>query len=152
MATRDLNKVMLIGNLTRDPEIRYTPQGSAVVNFTVATNRSWNVDGQQKEAVDFHNIVAWGKLAELCAQLLKKGTKVYVEGRLQTRTWAGTDNVKKYKTEVSIDEMIVLTRGKTNGEESATGEAEDLPEETGSDDIDIDDLLADIENETDNKN
>ena len=76
MATRNLNKVMLIGNLTRDPEVRYTPQGNAVASFVVATNREWVSDGEKKQAADFHNAVAWNKLAEICGQLLGKGTKV----------------------------------------------------------------------------
>ena len=82
---RSLNKVMLIGNLTRDPEMRYTPQGTAVCTFGVATNRSWTTEsGEKKEDAEFHNVVAWNKLAEICTQLLKKGRKVYVEGRLST--------------------------------------------------------------------
>src|SRR4030066_50420 len=113
--SRSVNKVILIGNLTRDPEVRYTPQGNAVASFGVATNREWTVDGNKKEVVDFHNLVAWNKLAELCGQLLFKGSKVYVEGRLQTRDWTTEDGQKRYKTEVVIDEMIVLT-GRRNGE------------------------------------
>jgi single-strand DNA-binding protein len=107
--SRSVNKVILIGNLTRDPEVRYTPQGNAVASFGVATNREWTVDGNKKEVVDFHNLVAWNKLAELCGQLLSKGSKVYVEGRLQTRDWTTDDGQKRYKTEVVIDEMIVLS-------------------------------------------
>ena len=91
MASRNLNKVMLIGNLTRDPEVRYTPQGNAVASFVIATNREWVTQGEKKQSVDFHNVVAWNKLAEICGQLLKKGVKVYVEGRLQTRDWVGED-------------------------------------------------------------
>jgi len=107
---RSLNKVMLIGNLTRDPEMRYTPQGTAVCTFGVATNRSWTVDGEKKEDVEFHNIVAWNKLAEICAQLLKKGRKVYVEGRLSTRSWQGQDGAQKQRTEVVISDMVILDR------------------------------------------
>ncbi len=137
---------MLIGNLTRDPELRYTPQGSAVCSFGVATNREWNVDGQKKEAADFHNVVAWGKLGELCGQLLVKGTKVYVEGRLQTREWTNDGGEKRYKTEVVIDEMIILT----NKRDGATGEgsheefsnSEANPSETATvEDADIDKIL-----------
>ena len=92
---RSLNKVMLIGNLTRDPEMRYTPQGAAVCTFGVATNRSWTTEsGEKKEDAEFHNIVAWNKLAEICSQLLKKGRKVYVEGRLSTRSWQGQDGTQ----------------------------------------------------------
>lgn len=106
---RSVNKVILIGNLTRDPELRYTPQGHAVCSFGIATNREWVSNGEKQEAADFHNVVAWNKLAEICAQLLSKGAKAYVEGRLQTRSWEGDDGVKRYKTEIIIDEMVVLT-------------------------------------------
>ena len=110
MATRNLNKVQLIGNLTRDPEVRYTPQNTAVASFVVATNREWKADGETKQVADFHNVVAWNKLAEICGQLLNKGTKVYVEGRLQTRSWDdAASGTKKYKTEVVVEDMIVLT-------------------------------------------
>ncbi|MGA2910898.1 MAG: single-stranded DNA-binding protein [Candidatus Microgenomates bacterium] len=108
---RSLNKVMLIGNLTRDPEMRYTPQGTAVCTFGVATNRSWTTEsGEKKEDVEFHNVVAWNKLAEICAQLLKKGRKVYVEGRLQTRSWQGQDGTQKQRTEVVINDMVILDK------------------------------------------
>jgi single-strand DNA-binding protein len=149
MANRNVNKVILIGNLTRDPEVRYTPQGTAVANFTVATNRSWSVDGVTKEAVDFHNIVSWNKLAELCGQLLSKGTMVYVEGRLQTRNWEGEDGERKYKTEVNIDEMIVLKS--KSGSDGSDSDSEDYSSDDsntasgGDDDINIDDLLDEIE-------
>lgn len=108
---RSLNKVMLIGNLTRDPEMRYTPQGTAVCTFGVATNRQWTLEsGEKKEDAEFHNIVAWNKLAEICAQLLKKGRKVYVEGRLQTRSWQGQDGTQKTRTEVVINDMVILDK------------------------------------------
>lgn len=108
---RSLNKVMLIGNLTRDPEMRYTPQGAAVCTFGVATNRSWTTEsGEKKEDVEFHNIVAWNKLAEICSQLLKKGRKVYVEGRLSTRSWQGQDGAQKQRTEVVITDMVILDK------------------------------------------
>ena len=108
---RSLNKVMLIGNLTRDPDMRYTPQGTAVCTFGVATNRSWTTDsGEKKEDVEFHNVVAWTKLAEICAQLLKKGRKVYVEGRLSTRSWQGQDGTQKQRTEVVISDMVILDK------------------------------------------
>lgn len=108
---RSLNKVMLIGNLTRDPEMRYTPQGAAVCTFGVATNRSWTTEsGEKKEDAEFHNIVAWNKLAEICSQLLKKGRKVYVEGRLSTRSWQGQDGTQKQRTEVVITDMVILDK------------------------------------------
>ncbi len=108
----NLNKAMIIGNLTRDPEVKTTPSGQNVATFSVATNRVWtNAQGQKQEAVEYHNIVAWGKLAEICGQYLNKGKKVYVEGRLQTRDWQGQDGVKRYKTEIVIENMIMLDRG-----------------------------------------
>jgi len=108
---RSLNKVMLIGNLTRDPEMRYTPQGTAVCTFGVATNRDWKTEaGEKKEDVEFHNVVAWNKLAEICSQLLKKGRKVFVEGRLATRSWQGQDGAQKQRTEVVISDMVILDR------------------------------------------
>lgn len=106
---RSLNRVQLIGNLTRDPELRYTPQGTAVCTFGLATNRSWTTDnGDKKEEAEYHKIVAWNKLGELCSQLLSKGRKVYVEGRLSTRSWTGQDGVQKSTTEIVIDDMIIL--------------------------------------------
>lgn len=109
MAVRSLNRVQLIGNLTRDPELRYTPQGTAVCTLGIATNRSWTTDtGEKREEVEFHRIVAWNKLAEICSQLCAKGRKVYVEGRLATRSWTGQDNQKRTTTEIVIDDMILL--------------------------------------------
>ena len=104
-----LNKVLLIGNLTRDPELRYTPSGAAVCTFSVATNRSYTAsDGTKKEEVEFIRIVAWGKLGELCSQLLKEGRKVYVEGRMQTRSWETPDGQNRQTTEVVMDDMRIL--------------------------------------------
>ncbi|MBU0978651.1 single-stranded DNA-binding protein [Patescibacteria group bacterium] len=110
MSARSLNKVMIIGNLTRDPNLRYTPKNTAVCSFGLATNRSWvPADGGEKqETVEFHNIVAWTKLAEICGQLLHKGDKVYVDGRLQTRDWKGEDGNDRRTTEIVIDNMILL--------------------------------------------
>jgi single-strand DNA-binding protein len=105
-----LNKAQVIGNLTRDPELRQTPSGQSVGSFVVATNFSWvDQEGNKQEKVEFHNIVVWRKLAEICAQYLKKGSKVFIEGRLQTRDWEGEDGVKRYKTEIIGDNMIMLT-------------------------------------------
>ncbi len=110
MASRaSLNKVLLIGNLTRDPELRYTPSGAAVCTFAVATNRYYVAsDGTKKEEAEFIKIVSWNKLAELCSQLLSKGRKVYVEGRLQTRSWETPDGQSRQTTEVVIDDMRIL--------------------------------------------
>ena len=106
---KSLNKVQLIGNLTRDPELRYTPTGAAVCTVSLATNRSWTTDtGEKKDEADFHRLVAWNKLAEICGQLLKKGRKVYVEGRLSTRSWQDKDGQTKYMTEVVLSDMILL--------------------------------------------
>jgi single-strand DNA-binding protein len=108
----DLNKVMLIGRLTRDPEIRTTPTGKNVASFAVATSYNWtDQQGQKKEQTEFHNIVAWGKLADIIGQYLKKGGQVYLEGRLQTRSWDDkTSGQKKYRTEIVADNMIMLAR------------------------------------------
>lgn len=121
MSTRSLNKVLLIGNLTRDPELRYTPSGTAVCTFGLATNRTWTPSdgGETQEETEFHRIVAWSKLAEICSQLLTKGRKIYCEGRLQTRKWSGQDGVERSTTEVVIDNMIVLGAPKNYGNEEA---------------------------------
>src|SRR3989344_5336493 len=109
MSSRSLNKVTLIGNLTRDPELRYTPTGAAVCTIGLATNRSWTTDsGERKEETEFHRVIAWNKLAELCSQLLAKGRKVYVEGRLRTTSWQTQDGTQRTSTEIVIDDMILL--------------------------------------------
>lgn len=127
---KSLNKVQLIGNLTRDPELKYTGTGTAVATFTIATNRSWNTDtGEKKEEADFTRIVAWQKLAEICGQLLKKGRKVYVEGRLSNRSYQDKDGVTKYISEVVISDMILLD-SKGVGEGATEGpDTFDVPEE-----------------------
>jgi single-strand DNA-binding protein len=109
MASRSWNRVELIGNLTRDPEMRYTPSGAAVATFSIATNRTFVSDGEKKEEADFHRCVAWNKLAELCSQLLKKGNRVFVSGRLQNRSWETPEKQTKYITEIVIEDMILLT-------------------------------------------
>jgi len=107
----DLNKVMLIGRVTQDPEVRTTPSGIAVTSFGLATNLYWNdQSGQRQEKVEFHNIVAWRKLAEICGQYLHKGSKIYLEGRLQTSSWDDQSGNKRYRTEVVADNMIMLDR------------------------------------------
>jgi single-strand DNA-binding protein len=119
---KSLNKVQLIGNLTRDPELKYTATSMAVCTFTIATNRSWTTDtGEKKEEADFTRVVAWQKLAEICGQLLKKGRKVYVEGRLSNRSYEDKDGVTKYISEVVINDMILLDskpQGESAGSES----------------------------------
>lgn len=113
---RSLNRVQLIGNLTRDPELRYTPAGTAVCSMGIATNRSWTTDtGEKKEETEFHKIVAWNKLAELCSQLLTKGRKVYVEGRLANRKYTDKDGIERTNTEIVIDDMIILDGRRAEG-------------------------------------
>lgn len=108
---RGLNKVMLIGQVGRDPEMRYTPSGKPVTSFSLATSRTWiTADGERREATEWFNIVAWRELAEICKQYLRKGSTVYIEGRLQTRSWEGADGQRHYRTEVVADEMILLDR------------------------------------------
>jgi len=105
----NLNKAMIIGNLTRDPEVRTTPSGQTVATFGIATNLVWtDADGQKQQKVEFHNVVAWRKLGEICGTWLKKGKQIYLEGRLQTRDWVGQDGVRKYRTEIIADNMIML--------------------------------------------
>jgi single-strand DNA-binding protein len=112
----NLNKAMIIGNLTRDPEVRQTSSGVSVATFSVATNFVWNdPSGQKQERVEYHNIVVWRKLAEICGQYLHKGSKIYIEGRLQTRDWVGKDGVKRFSTEIIGDNMIMLDKAGANG-------------------------------------
>ena len=135
MSVRSLNKVQLIGNLTRDPELRYTPSGTAVCTFGLATNRSWTTQsGETKEETEFHRIVSWNKLAELCSQLLSKGRKVYIEGRLQTRSWESPDGEKRQATEVVAEDMVILDARKQPEGESEGASTDRKPEtEKGKD-------------------
>jgi len=106
---------MVVGNLTRDPELRTTPTGKSVCSFGVATNRRWkDQDGNQKEETEFHDVVAWGKPAEILSQFVKKGNKVYIEGRLKTRQWEGQDGLKRQRTEIIMENFILLTPKGTN--------------------------------------
>lgn len=106
----DLNKVMLIGRLTADPQTRILPtSGQKVTSFSLATNRKWKSNtGEKKEETQFHNIIAWTKLGEICAQYMKKGMRVYIEGSLRNRSWTGTDGQKKYRTEIFAENAIML--------------------------------------------
>jgi single-strand DNA-binding protein len=107
--SRGLNKVMIIGHLGRDPEMRYTPSGRPVTTFTVATSRSWNtVDGERHTETEWFNVVAWGNLAEICKQYLIKGQQVYIEGRLQTRRWDDKEGNKHSSVEIVANEMMML--------------------------------------------
>ncbi|NUN69151.1 MAG: single-stranded DNA-binding protein [Bacteroidetes bacterium] len=117
--SRSLNKVQLIGNLGKDPELKYTPSGVAVATFSIATSESWkDQDGNQQEKTEWHNIVAWRKLAEICGEYLKKGKKVYLEGKLQTRNYE-KDGVKRYVTEIVADQLIMLDGGGGAGRSSS---------------------------------
>ena len=131
MSVRSLNKVMLIGNLTRDPQMRFTPSGTAVCTFGVATNRSWVASdgGDRQEETEFHNIVAWSKLAEICGQLLHKGDKVYVDGRIRTRDWKTQEGDDRRTTEIVIDNMMLLS-SRYSGGYSAPAEQAPAPEVT----------------------
>ncbi|KKU07488.1 MAG: single-strand-binding protein [Candidatus Magasanikbacteria bacterium GW2011_GWA2_45_39] len=118
-----LNRVMLIGNLTRDPEVRVTATGTSVAQLGVATNRVWtNKASQRQEEVEFHTIVAWGKLAEICQKYLGKGRKVYVEGRLKSREWVGQDGVKRNRTEIIAENLIMLDRAPAGSSSGSFGE------------------------------
>ncbi|HEX7542843.1 MAG TPA: single-stranded DNA-binding protein [Patescibacteria group bacterium] len=113
MASRSLNRIVLIGNLTRDPELKYTPTGTAICTFSIATNRSWTTnDGQTKEEVQYHRVVAWQKLAELCGKLLNKGRKVFAEGRMTYRTFTGKDGIQRTIAEIVLDDFIVFGEGR----------------------------------------
>jgi single-strand DNA-binding protein len=114
---RGVNKVILIGNLGSDPEVKYTPNGAPVANFSLATNESWNdKDGQRQERTEWHRLVLWSKLAEIAQQYLKKGARIYVEGKLQTRSWDDQSGQKRYMTEVVVNDMQMLdSRGEGGG-------------------------------------
>ena len=108
---RSVNKVIIIGNLTRNPELRQTPNGQSVTTFGVATNREWvTKNGEKHGSAEFHECVAWANLAEICAQYLQRGHLVYVEGYLKTRSWDGPDGTKKFKTEIVVKDMIKLEK------------------------------------------
>ncbi|MRS02490.1 single-stranded DNA-binding protein [bacterium] len=125
--SRDLNKVMIIGHLGRDPEMRYTPSGRPVTTFTVATNRSWNTtDGEKHNETEWFNVVSWGNLAEICKQYLSKGQQVYVEGRLQTRRWEDADNIKRSSVEIVASEMMILGDRHESNQSNADAQEPDL--------------------------
>ncbi len=126
----DFNQAIILGNLTRDPELRSTTSGQSVASFSVATNRRWTTkDGQQQEETEFHNVVAWGKLAEICSQILYKGRKVLVAGRLRTRQWEGQDGVKRYSTEIVADQVSATgpSRGGDTGATPAGASSQSAP-------------------------
>jgi len=133
---KSLNRVEIIGNLTRDPELRYTPNGQPVTSFGVATNMVWtDKSGERQQKAEFHNVVAWRKLAEICAEYLQKGRQVYIEGRLETRNWEGQDGVKRNRTEIVTNNVIFLgSRGDAPASpgkpEGPTPKAEEASKET----------------------
>lgn len=140
-----LNKALVIGNCTRDPEVRTTPSGQSVANFGVATNRRWKDQqtGDMKEQVEFHNIVAWGKLAEISGQYLKKGGRVFVEGRLQTRSWDDQTGAKKQRTEIVAEQIILLERPGTQPGSTGTPVAPSTGQDTAApaeEEINIEDI------------
>jgi single-strand DNA-binding protein len=147
----DLNKVMLIGNVVRDPEMRTTPSGQSVASFAIATNLVWkDKSGQRQQKAEFHNIVAWRRLGEIVSQYVKKGSKIYLEGRLETRSWDDQNGIKRYKTEIIADNMILLDKaGGTGGEafsnrSQAPAAQDDMsqpsPAETPEPEINIEDI------------
>lgn len=106
---RGLNKVMIIGQVGHDPDMRYTPSGKPVTSFSVTVTRNWvTAEGERREATEWFNVVAWGNLAEICNQHLRKGSQVYIEGRLQTRSWDDASGIKHFRTELVANEMIIL--------------------------------------------
>ena len=136
----NLNKAMIIGNVTRDPDVRTTSGGQQVCLFSVATNRTWtDPSGAKKEQVEFHSVVAWRKLAEIIGAYVKKGTKIFVEGRLQTRSWDDPSGVKKYRTEIVAENVIILDR-----KPGTTGAPADVPvtppAETSEPEVNVDDI------------
>ncbi len=137
-----LNKAILIGNLGKDPEIRYTPSGMAVANFSLATTENWTKDGQRESRTEWHRIVAFGRLAEICGEYLSKGKQIYVEGKIQTREWEDKDGNKRYTTEIVANQMQMLgTRDMSDAPKSSTSPSKksDIPEppypDTQDDDI-----------------
>lgn len=132
---RDLNKVMLMGNLTRDPEVRTTPSGQSVASFSIALNRSWNdAQGIRQDAVEYVDISAWGKLGEIVGQYCAKGRRIYIEGRLQTRSWEAQDGTKRQKTEVVANDIILLDRAPqgSSPREESTQNSEPVAEAKGA--------------------
>lgn len=127
--SKGLNKAQLIGNLTGDPELKYTPTGTPVCNFSVATNRTWkNSQGEVQDEATFHRVIAWSKLAEICAQLLAKGRKVYIAGRIANRNWEDKEGQKHYVTEIVAEDMIILDNKKREGEVADSPEEPEPPE------------------------
>jgi len=131
-----VNKAILIGNLGADPEVRYTQSGSAVANFNLATTETWTKDGKKEEKTEWHRVVAFARLGEICGEYLSKGSKVYIEGRIQTRQWEDRDGNKRYTTEIVAREMKILTpRGAGGTGDAGYDEEPPMPEPTMGDDV-----------------
>jgi len=127
-----VNKAILIGNLGKDPEIRSTTSGQRVANFSLATSRSWTgQDGQRQEKTEWHSIVVWGKLVDICEKYLQKGKQVYIEGRIETRSWQDKEGQTKYKTEIVCDQMTMLGRAGTGERNGGEGGGYDAPRGSG---------------------
>ncbi len=132
-----LNKAILIGNLGRDPEVRYTPGGLAVANFSMATSETWtNKEGEKETRTEWHRIVAWGKLGEICGEYLSKGKQIYIEGRIQNREWEDKEGNKRYTTEITASQMLMLGSRESAGESrpspSSDMDSPNLPEPPNS--------------------
>lgn len=139
----DLNRATLIGRVTRDPEMRTTPSGQSVTTLSVATNRAWTDNaGVKQERSEFHNCVLWGKLAEIASQYVTKGRRVYIEGRIETRDWTGQDGVKRYRTEIVAENMIMLDGAKGTGSAgpAPTGSGPSQPPEVVEEEIKVEDI------------
>lgn len=142
----DLNKAMIIGRLTRDPESRNIPTGQLVSNFSVATNRTWkDKSGAKQEKVEFHNIVVFGKLAEICKQYLSKGKKVFIEGRLQTSSWDDQNGQKKYKTEIVAENMQMLDSLSSGTNNSSQNSSQNTSKKEDNNDLPMIDLETEEE-------
>lgn len=133
-----LNKAFIVGNLTRDPELKSLPSGVKVTSFGVATNRVWTKDGQKQEATEFHNIVVFGRQAETSAQYLKKGSQALIEGRIQTRSWDGNDGQKRYRTEIVADRVQFGQRTSGGGDNSNQNQQQGEGEQSGQKDDQLD--------------
>lgn len=131
-----LNRAQVLGNVTRDPELKTTPNGQKVATFGVATNQRWtDSSGQKQERPEFHHLVAWGKLADICATYLRKGSKVYAEGRLQTREWQAQDGSKRQRTEIVLEQMVML---------SPKTEAQQEPQSVGTNTMNGEEVPIDV--------
>ncbi len=131
-----VNKVILVGNLGKDPEVKYTAGGVPVANFTIATSEKWtDKNGEKQERTEWHRIVAWRKLAEICGEYMSKGKQVYIEGKLQTRSWEDKDGQTRYTTEIMADNIVLLGRKGQEGQESGDKSSAENDDHIDDDDI-----------------